>query len=128
MIGEGWDLDQMVGTVILEGLSPFNENMGSRGLKNDILPQKMLITVKLKFRMGSHIGHPKEGKERKEEGCSIQRGIMEDVTGRGNQSQCFDVKNAPWCGVKRGVDGNTPEVRLNQVVIENGLVPMKLFS
>ena len=66
----------MVGTVILEGLSPFNENMGSRGLKNDILPQEMPITVKLKSRMGSHIGHPKEGKERKEEGCSIQRRIM----------------------------------------------------
>ena len=43
---EGWDLNKMMRIPILKGLSPFHQNVGTRGMEDDILSKDVAIRIK----------------------------------------------------------------------------------
>ena len=93
--------------------------MGSRVLKNKVLPKKMPVTGKLASRVRSYIGEPEECVKCHKENCSEKNGVSKLVTSLGNIIHGFDVKDASRGGVKWGGDRRTSHKSENSWVRED---------
>ena len=68
---DGWELDPVMGFVILEGLCPLYEQMNAWWGKNQVCPEEMPVLAKFLVTMWDQIRHSEQAKEYCEKDCPV---------------------------------------------------------